>query len=283
MANAPATPHAAHSVAVASPKNQCREHEGDQGQRRQQAGGVGELLAKAHVRLWRRLAGRVHQRPQRDVAAIQNHHDQTWQEAGQEHLDERHLRLNGVDDHDDGRWNEQPERAGSRHRADGHGAVVAALFQFGQRDLGDRRAGRGRGARHHSEDTAGDDVDVQQAAGEAVDPRRDAAEQILRQPCTEENFAHPDEQRQGGQRPGGIGAPGRRRQNAADRHVGDHHHGREAAQHQRHADPKTGNEHDAKHRDEQQGDLDQLQRHDYRFPAAARSMTSSRVLGGSLA
>ena len=74
--------------------------------------------------------------------------------------------------------------------------VVAALLQFRQRDLGDRGAGRGRRARHRAEHAAGQHVDVHQPARQPVQPRRKAAKHFLRQSRAEQDFAHPDEQRQ---------------------------------------------------------------------------------------
>ena len=62
----------------------------------------------------------------------------------------------------------RPSVPGAGERADRHVLRIAARLQFRQRHLADRRAGRGRRARHRGEDRAADDVGVQQPARAAA-------------------------------------------------------------------------------------------------------------------
>ncbi len=87
--------------------------------------------------------------------------------------------------------------------------VVAAALELRQRHLGDGGAGRRRRARHRAEDAAAEDVDVHQAPRQPAEPRREALEHLVREPGAVEDLAHPDEERQRGERPGRARAPER--------------------------------------------------------------------------
>ena len=154
---------------------------------------------------------------------------------------------------------ENAERARARERAEADHLVVAALLQFGQRDLGDGRGGRRGGARHRAEDAAGQHVDVHQPAREPVEPGRQAAEHLLRQPGAEQDLPHPDEQRQRGERPRRAVAPDRGRQHRTGRDggAGELHAG-EAAGNQRDADPQSAGQQRDQQDEQQQRDLEQL-------------------------
>ena len=106
-------------------------------------------------------------------------------------------------------------------RADHHPLVVPAAHQLGHRDLGDRRARRRVRPRDRREDAAADDVDVDQAPGDARQPRREPVEDVVRHPRPEQDLGHPDEQRQGGQRPAVAAAPHGGRHDLPGRHRGE--------------------------------------------------------------
>ena len=139
--------------------------------------------------------------PDRQVAREQRGQQHARQHAGDEELGDRDLGADAVDDHDDRRRDQQPQRAGAGQRADRDAVRVAAALQLGQAHLADRGAGGGARARHGGEDRAADHVDVQQPPRQRLHPRRQAAEHVVRQPGAEQDLAHPDEQRQRGQRP----------------------------------------------------------------------------------
>jgi hypothetical protein len=63
--------------------------------------------------------------------------------AGDEQLGNRHVGGHAVLNHDDGRRDQQPQRAGAAQRAYGNVLGVAALFELGQRDFSDGGASRG--------------------------------------------------------------------------------------------------------------------------------------------
>ena len=175
--------------------------------------------AKAHRRIGRRRALRIGERPDRDVAGIEHHHQQARQKSGEENLDDGDVRLHGVDHHGDRRRDENAERARTGQRAEAHVFVIAALLQFRQGDLGNRGAGRGRRSRYRAEHAAGEHVDVHEPARQPVQPGRESAKHLLRQPRAEQDFAHPDEERQGRERPRRAVAPHRRRKHAARRNA----------------------------------------------------------------
>ena len=202
-----------------------------------------KLLAKTHRRIGRRRALRMDQRPGRDVAGIKRHHQQARQESGEENLNDGDVGLHGVDHHGDRRRDQNAERAGAGQRAEAQAFVIAALLQFGQRDLGNRGAGRGRRSGDRTEHAAGEHIDVHQPARQPVQPGRKSAEHFLRQPRAEQDFAHPDEERQGGERPRRAVAPHRRRKHAARRNAAaDELHAGPSRRHQGNRDPDAGAE-----------------------------------------
>ena len=84
---------------------------------------------------------------------------------------------------------------------------------------------------------------MHEPARQPVQPGRKSAKHFLRQPRAEENFAHPDEERQGCERPRRAVAPHRRRQHAARRNAaaGELHAG-PSRRHQGDGDPDAGAE-----------------------------------------
>ena len=165
------------------------------------------LLQKAHVDAggWHFVA--VEQRPHHDVTHEQRRQQQSGHHTRQKQLGNRYIRRHAIDDQDDGRRYEQAQGAGAGQRAHRHLFRIAALLQFGQRDLahggasGGRRTGDGRkdGATHH--------IGVQQAAWQALQPGRQALEHVVGELAAEQDFAHPQEQWQGREGPAGGVAP----------------------------------------------------------------------------
>ena len=236
--------------------------------------------AKAHPRLGRRGAVRVEERPDRDVARIEPHHQEPRQEAREEDLDDRDVRGDRVDHHGDGGRDQDAERPGAGERAEAHHVVVAAPLQFRQGDLGDGRAGGGRGARHRAEDAAGEHVDVQEPARDPVEPGREAAEHLLREARAEQDLAHPDEERQGREGPGGGVAPDRRREDRARRDAAaDELHADPAAGHQRDGDPHAAGEEGDQEQEQEAGDLDE--RHGVRPRSGWRARPPPRRLSAA--
>jgi hypothetical protein len=181
---------------------------------------------------------------------------QAQQHPGDEQLGDRHVRRDRVDDHDDRRRNQQAEGASTRQRAHRDRVRIAAFLQLRQRDLADRRAGGGAGARHRREDAAADHIGVQQAAGQAVQPRRQALEQIGRQARAEQDFTHPQEERQGSQRPARGRAPDREDHAVAHWSGGEDLHREQGDAQQGQADPEAGAEHCDEQRDQAGGNDD---------------------------
>ena len=150
-----------------------------------------------------------------------------------------------------------PSVPGARERAEDYRVVVAALLQFRQRDLGDRRAGCGRRAGDRAEDAAGEHVHVQEPARHAVEPRREPAEHLLRQVGAEQDLAHPDEQRQRRQFPRRAVAPDLRREHRARRNAaGRELHAGPSGREQRNADPHAARKQHRHQYDEDDRDAD---------------------------
>ena len=215
--------------------------------------------AKAHRRLGRRRAFRIGERPDRDVTGIEHHHQQPRQKSGEKHLNDGNVRLHGVDHHGDRRRDENAERAGAGQRTQTQVFVIAALLQFRQRNLGNRGAGRGRRSRHRTEHAAGKHVDMHEPARQPVQPGRKSTKHFLRQPRAEQDFAHPDEERQGRQRPRRAVAPHRCRQHAARRNgaAGELHAG-PSRRHQGDGDPDAATEQQRKKSEQDRGDGEKL-------------------------
>jgi hypothetical protein len=118
--------------------------------------------------------------PDRDIAHEQRGQQDARQDAGDEQLGDRFVHRHAVDDEDD-RWrDEQPERAGAGQCADHHAGRVVAPQQFRHRHLSDGEHGGGGGAADGGEQRRAGDVDVQHAAGQRLEPWREAAEQVFR-------------------------------------------------------------------------------------------------------
>ncbi len=104
-----------------------------------------------------------------------------------------------------------------------------------------------------------EDVDVHQAAGNAVEPWRQAAKHFVRQARAEQNFAHPDEQRQRRQRPRIAVAPDRGGEHRAEGNAAaDELHADIAGRHQGQRDPYAAGEQDAEEDQQQRGNADQF-------------------------
>jgi hypothetical protein len=202
-----------------------------------------------------------------DVAGEQQHQQQSRQEAGQEDADDRCVGGNRVDDHRDRGRYQDAQRAGGRQRADRQFLVVAAALEFGQRDLGDGRAGRGRRARDRSEHAAADDRRVHQPAGNPVQPGAQAFEHFLAELGPEQDLAHPDEQRQRRQFPARVAFPERREQVLRRQGVGEEGLADPADDRQRHRDPHATGE-------QQQHDGEQQRAHQKCFSHRSFAQTS---------
>ena len=171
------------------------------------------------------------------------------QEARQEYLEDRDFGGDRVDHHDDGRRQQDAQRAGAAEGTQRGLLVVAAPHQLGQGDLGDGGAGRGGRARHRAENAAGQHVDVHQPARQPVQPRRKATEHLFRQPRAKQNLAHPDEQRKGCERPRGAVAPDRGGEHGPRRNVAaDELHADPADRHQGDRDPHAAAQQDGEQR-----------------------------------
>ena len=230
------------------------QHRGYQQHHGNQVARGGELLRQRRALGDRGNLPRIGQRPDDDVAGEQQRQHQPGDHAGDEQLRDRHVGGDAVDDHDDRRRDQQPQRARARERADGHALRVAALLQFGQRHLADGRAGRRRRARHGGEDRAADDVGVQQPPGHPLEPRREALEHVLGQPRAEQDLAHPDEQRQRGQRPRGRAAPDGDGHRVAGRARAEELHADPRDAGERQSDPHAAAQQQEQRDDQQAGD-----------------------------
>ena len=220
----------------------------DQQRHRDQPARRLDARGERHRRLGRRHAFLVEQRPDDDEAHEQPGQHDARDHAGDEQPRDRLLGDGGVDDQDDRGRDQQAERAGAGQRADRHLFVVAALQQFGQRDAADRCAGGGGGAGHRGKDRAADHVDMQQPAGQFLQPRRQPLEHVVGQFGAVEDLAHPDEHRQSGEVPGIRRRPYRGGEHLPGRRCHFGHHRGKAADRERQRDPHAG----AEHREQQQ-------------------------------
>jgi hypothetical protein len=175
-------------------------------------------------------------------------------DAGDEKARDRDVGRHAVHDHDDGGRDEESQRAGARERPDGHLLGVAPLHELGQRHLADGGAGRGARPRNRREDGAADDVGVQQAPRQALEPRGEALEHVLREPRAKKDLAHPHEERQRGERPRRKRTPDGDRHRVAHRAAREELHADPRDPEQRQADPQPAAQQDEEEGDEQRGD-----------------------------
>ncbi len=110
----PSTPYAAHSVAVASPRQRARTERTRSAASRNQLARLAKLLAnQRQCRSGAGSARRVEQRPEDDVARKKRHQQKARHDAGEKDADDRYVGGHRVDDHDDRRRNQDTERAGA--------------------------------------------------------------------------------------------------------------------------------------------------------------------------
>ncbi len=230
------------------------EHGDDQQHHRNQALRFAQLLGERHGRVGRRDEMRVPDRPAGDVEREDAGQDDAGDDAGDEQLRDRDVGGDAVDDHDDRGWNQQAERAGAGERAERHHVGIAALGELGQAHLADRRAGRRARARDRGEDRAADDVGVQQPAGQPLHPGRQALEHVLAEAGAKQDLAHPDEERQRGQRPARRRAPDRHRHRVAGRPRAEQLHADPGDARERQADPDTARKDQEQRADQERGD-----------------------------
>ena len=214
------------------------------------------LLGEAHHRLGLRIELARDLRHDRHVAHEHQRPHEARQDAGHEQLGNGLVDGHAVDDQRQRRRDHQAQRRGAGQGADDHLLGVLALAELRDRHLADRRQGRRRGTRHRGEHRAADDVGVDQAARQARQPGRQAAEHVLGQPGPVEDLAHPDEQRQRRQRPRRRRPPDGGDHGVAGRPGGEHFHADEGDAQERQADPDAGAQHQEQH---EQEDDDQLE------------------------
>ena len=261
------------------------QHAQDQEHRRSQFLDRGEILGHRrdpHLALGgrhqRRLERGVDHDPGHEAAGQQEARD----EAGGEQLGDRDIAQHAVDDHDVGGRDQKAQRARAGERADGDVLGIAALQQFGERDAADHLGRRRRRAGDGGEDRAADDVDVQQPARQQRRPRRQAAEQRLRQPGAEQDLAHQDEQRQRQQFLRGQDVPGVLRQQLVERDVAEQRQQDRAGDGQGPADPQAARQEGEQHHehgddDDQHGrSRPHAQRHSATAPARMLRSSSGR-------
>ncbi len=111
---------------------------------------------------------------------------------------------------------------------------------------------------------------MQQSPGQSADPRRKPSEHVLRQSGAEEDLAHPDEQRQGGEGPGGGRAPDGGADDRPERRCRQKDEADNADDNKRDCDP-----------DAQRQDAEQEEREDERFQHL-QSLLPIRDGGGSV-
>nr|CAA46093.1 hypothetical protein [Bordetella pertussis] len=229
------------------------QHRADEQQHRDQVAGLLQLLHERDARIGGRHGAGVPDGPPGDIAHEQQRQQEAGENAGDEQLGDGDVGRHAVDDHDDGRRNQQAQGTGAGQRAEDLVLRIAAPRQFGDGHLAHRGAGGGRRAGNRGEDGAADDVGVQQPAGQPVQPRREALEQVLGQAGAEQDLAHPQEQRQGGQRPARRGAPDRDGHGVAGRPAGEDFHADPGRAGQGEANPDSATQ-QREDRDDQQGD-----------------------------
>ena len=245
-----------------------QQHYGNQATRRVDA------LAERHRRFWRRHARLVQQGPCDDEAHEQSGKHNSGNDAGDEQSRNRLISGGCIDDHDDRRRDQQPKRAGAGERADRHALVIAALEEFRQCNAADSGARGGRGAGHRGEYCAADDIHVQQAAGQFLQPGRKALEHVVRQFRAIEDFAHPDEHRQRGEIPGVRCRPHRRGEHLPRRRCHFRQHCGEAAHRQCQRDPHAGAEDCEQQQHQEKGELEHIH-------GSALLAQRDRIFGGA--
>ena len=147
---------------------------------------------------------------------------------------------------------------------------VPAPAQLGHGHLADGGRGGGRRARNCRENAAANHVAMHQPSGQCGEPGRESAEHILGDAAAEQDFAHPDEKRQGRKRPAGARSPDRRGHKRTRRRIGEGEHGDEAHAQQCDRDPYAANEEERQH-----GKQDQ--RGGPEFHAIARKRAASKL------
>jgi hypothetical protein len=196
------------------------DDEGDEQHYRYQAPRRVDLLAEGKAGVGRWCLVTVEKRPNDHVAHEKDDQQQPRKYPGDEEAGDGDLGLDAVDDEDDRGRDQEPQRARPGKRPDRHALVIAAFGKLRQGHLADGHGGCRRRPRDGGEDAAADDVDVHEAPRDARHPRRKPSEHVLRQAGAKQDLAHPDEQRERGQGPGGAGAPDRGGHDQAGRRVG---------------------------------------------------------------
>ncbi|MPL74769.1 hypothetical protein SDC9_20586 [bioreactor metagenome] len=230
------------------------DHQHDQRDHRQQQHRVAQLGGKAHPRLGRGHLVAAQDRPERDIAHEQPGQHEPRQHARHEQAGDAFAHADAIDDQRHRGRDHQAKRRGAGKGADDHELGVAALPQLGDRHLADRGQRRRRRARDCREDGAAHDVRVQEPARKAREPGREPLEHVLGQFRAIQDLAHPDEQRQRGQRPARGAGPDGDRHRAAGIARGEAEHADIGHPHQRQPDPEPGAEQE-EHHEEEDADL----------------------------
>ena len=148
-----------------------RHHEGPEG--------ALELLPQPRGR--KRAGGRVAAQPRHD-GDDEHHgagHDEARQEAGDENGAERHVRLPGVEHHQDRGRDDRPERAGGSGERRAEAAAVAARDELRHEHAGRRCAIGDRRPGDAGKEDVADDRGLSEAAADVPDERLREAEQAL--------------------------------------------------------------------------------------------------------
>ena len=168
----------------------------DKRHHRRQEPAVLQHSGKTHrgFRLWPLSGAEIV--PANDVGHEQPGQHKPGNDAGQEQLGDRFIDRHAIDNQCQ-RWRDhEPQCSRPGQRADDHIFGIAALAKLGNRHLADRRQCRGGGSGHGGKDRAAGDIGMQKSSRKPPHPGRQPAEHILGQSRSEENLAHPDEQRQ---------------------------------------------------------------------------------------
>ena len=104
------------------------------------------------------------------VARKKRDQQQARHEARQEEPPERDLRRHGIEQHGDGRWQQDAKCAARSDDTRGKAARIAARAHFGDAGRTDRRAGGGGRPRHRCEQAAGDRIGNAEATGHTMQP-----------------------------------------------------------------------------------------------------------------
>ena len=156
-------------------------------------------------------------------------------DAGEEQPAERFFRRDRKQDHGDRGRQQDAERAAGGDDAGGEAAGIAALAHLGNAGRADRRAGRGRGARHRREQRAGEDVGDAEPAGNAMQPGMQRRIEVLAGAGLADRRTLEDEQRDRQQRDRGhfLVDVLRHGIERGGRHVDRHEHDRDRAERER--------------------------------------------------